>query len=134
MRCAKCGRRGHLVATCKVDLQAASREACENILKAARKYPLGIERRALLDEAGIKHQTGFRLVVTLRQAGKLVKRQVSRDQTLFTAAEHKEEFLAYAAALAKQVANKREARQWPEYSVWVPPQPRIPSVWHLAQL
>jgi hypothetical protein len=134
LRCTKCGRRGHVMERCTVDLQAAAREACSAILRVARQYPQGIERRTLLDEAGIKHDRGFKILIALRKSGEVVKRQTVDRQTLFTAAEHEAEMLAHVEAAAKTAANKAPGRQWPEGNTWTPPAPRIPSVWHLAQM
>ncbi len=135
MKCTKCGRLGHLFANCNVDPEAAAREAAAAIRAVAKRYPDGIELADLLAEANVKRDRGEKLVVSLRKAGELVKRQTVGRKTLFTAAEHEAELLAFVERLAK-AAKKPQAvgRRWPETSSWTPPQPRIPSVWHLGQM
>ena len=104
-----------------------------SILAVARKYPHGIERKPLLAESGVKHDSGFRLITALRKEGELFRRQTLDRRTLFTAMEHKATLLADWEG-KKPAAPEEKRREWPSVSAWTPPQPRIPSVWHLAQL
>lgn len=103
------------------------------ILAVARKHPHGIERKPLLAQAGVNKDTGFRLITAMRREGQLFRRQTLDRRTLFTAAEHKETLLADWQG-KKPAAPEEKRREWPSVSVWTPPPPRIPSVWHLAQL
>lgn len=98
------------------------------ILAAARRNPQGLERDALLREAGVPYGAGYKMLTQMRLAEEIGFVRGDRA-SLWALPEHLSNL-----NVAEHCKPGAVRRIWPIHSAWTPPQPRIPSVWHLGQL
>lgn len=120
-------------------MRLTRKEQCAMALELLQQHPDGLGRFGIAERLGISERAAFKVLTALQQADKVGWLRVGQKHSLWTAAEHIDELREKkCAGLLKEAElpkRRQPLRAWTRHEeAWTPPGPRIPSVWHLAEV